>query len=136
VTFVLDASVSLGWFFPDERDQYSQSILTRLQAEPAIVSSVWPLEFTNGLYKAEKRGRLTEADIIRISATITGLPIAVHEMSLATALGPVLALARSEGLTTYDASYLELAISEGLPLATGDGPLRTAAERVGVALAE
>lgn len=128
--------MSLGWFFPDERDEYSETILTRLEAEPAIVSGVWPLEFANGLYKAEKRGRLTEADIIRISATIAGLPIALHEMSLATALGPVLAWARSEGLTTYDASYLELAISEGLALATGDGPLRAAAERVGVPIAQ
>jgi len=35
-----------------------------------------------------------------------------------------------------DAAYLELAIRRGLPLATIDGKLRTAAEAVGVALLE
>ncbi len=35
-----------------------------------------------------------------------------------------------------DAAYLELAIRRGLPLATIDGKLRTAAKAVGVALLE
>ena len=35
-----------------------------------------------------------------------------------------------------DAAYLELAIRRGLPLATIDGKLRTAAQAVGVALLE
>jgi len=35
-----------------------------------------------------------------------------------------------------DAAYLELAIRRGLPLATIDGKLRTAAEAAGVALLE
>ncbi len=51
-------------------------------------------------------------------------------------MGPVLALARAHGLSAYDAAYLELAMREGLPLATEDAALRAAAERVGVALVE
>jgi predicted nucleic acid-binding protein len=38
-------------------------------------------------------------------------------------------------LTTCDATYLELAISRGLPLVTWDEALIAAAERVGVAIA-
>jgi predicted nucleic acid-binding protein len=45
----------------------------------------------------------------------------------------VLALALQEGLTCYDAAYLELAMREGLPLATLDAQLKSAAARVGVA---
>jgi predicted nucleic acid-binding protein len=44
----------------------------------------------------------------------------------------VLALARQEGLTVYDAAYLELALREGLPIATLDTQLKAAAARVGV----
>ena len=42
------------------------------------------------------------------------------------------ALARTETLTTYDAAYLELAIRRGVPLATRDGALIRAANRVTV----
>nr|MDP9471767.1 type II toxin-antitoxin system VapC family toxin [Chloroflexota bacterium] len=48
------------------------------------------------------------------------------------ALGSVLGLSREQGLSAYDASYLELAAREGLPLATQDSRLRVAAERIGV----
>jgi predicted nucleic acid-binding protein len=44
-------------------------------------------------------------------------------------------LARAEGLTTYDATYLELAIRHGLPLVTKEAALIAAAERSGVAIA-
>jgi predicted nucleic acid-binding protein len=41
-------------------------------------------------------------------------------------------LARSESLTTYDATYLELALRHGLPLLTLDKSLAGAAGRLGV----
>jgi predicted nucleic acid-binding protein len=43
-------------------------------------------------------------------------------------------LARAQGLTTYDATYLELAIRRGLPLVTKDEALIAAAARTGVAV--
>ncbi len=47
-----------------------------------------------------------------------------------------MSLPRGHNLSSHDAAYLELAIRRGLPLATIDGKLRTAAEAVGVALLE
>jgi rRNA-processing protein FCF1 len=41
-------------------------------------------------------------------------------------------LSQEQGLTPYDAAYLELAIRLGLPLATGDKELIAAAQRLGV----
>jgi len=46
----------------------------------------------------------------------------------------ILNQARSNDLTSYDASYLELAIRSGLPLATNDRDLRDAAVRMGAAV--
>jgi predicted nucleic acid-binding protein len=44
------------------------------------------------------------------------------------------AMSRAHGLISYDACYLELAMREGLPLATQDTRLREIATRVGVPL--
>ncbi len=43
----------------------------------------------------------------------------------------ILTLARSEGVTTYDAAYLELAMRLGVPLATKDTALQQAAGKLG-----
>ncbi|MEW5968028.1 MAG: type II toxin-antitoxin system VapC family toxin [Pseudomonadota bacterium] len=43
-------------------------------------------------------------------------------------------MAHQYGLSAYDATYLELALRRGLPLACFDGGLRTAAERAGLTL--
>ena len=50
------------------------------------------------------------------------------------ALGDTLQLARRFKLSAYHASYLELAMREGLPLATLDDDLRTAMAIVGTKL--
>ena len=63
---------------------------------------------------------------------IASLPLEVDHETVPRALREILALARSEGLTTYDASYLELAMRRGLPLATKDAALARAAKRLGV----
>lgn len=49
-------------------------------------------------------------------------------------LGEIVALARKHQLSTYDASYLDLALRKGLPLATQDKALIRAAADCGVAL--
>jgi predicted nucleic acid-binding protein len=58
---------------------------------------------------------------------ISALPIAVDQMSVAAAWDEVLALARTHRLTTYDASYLELAMRRGLKLFPQDAALAAAA---------
>jgi predicted nucleic acid-binding protein len=46
----------------------------------------------------------------------------------------ILTLARVEGLPSYDAAYLELAIRRGLPLQTKHAALLVAARRNGVSV--
>ena len=134
--FVLDASLALNWFFRDEQNAYAHRVLRRLDDDPPIVPDIWILEMVNGLLVGERRGRLTPADVALVSAELAELAIDSSEVTLDQALGPVLELARAHGLTAYDAAYLELAMREGLPLATQDAALQAAARRVGVALVE
>ena len=133
---VLDASVALTWHFEDETSEYAEHVLDRLETDEAIVPALWPLEMANGLIIAERRGRLSPAKLARAIDLSFDLSVSVDETSTTLALGPVLELARSQGLSAYDAAYLELAMRQGIPLATQDEDLRDAADRVGVTLAE
>lgn len=130
--FVLDASVALAWLFEDEASEYADIVLEHVAKGPAVVPSIWPLEVANGLAVGERRGRLTDAQVVRAAELTLELPISVRDMLPTTALGSVLELARSLGLSAYDASYLDLARREGLPLATSDERVRAAAERLGI----
>ena len=137
--FVLDNSVTMRWLFGDgtEDDRaYASRILDLLMLEDTsvVVTVLWGLEVGNVIVRAEAKGYLTEAR----SAEFLGL---LHDMAIFTdsktadhALANTLQIARRFKLSTYDASYLELALREGLSLATLDTALRDAMVKSGVGL--
>ncbi len=108
--------------------------LEALRRSEAITSSIWPLEVANGLLSAERRGRLASADSARFCRYLLQLPVVVDPGDRRGAMGEVRRLAGERGLSVYDASYLEIALRLGIPLATGDGRLRTAAAEMGMEL--
>jgi len=129
--FVVDNSVVMSWCFKDETNNYADKILDRLIEEAAVVPSVWPLEVANVLLAAERQRRLSESDSIRFLTLLSQLPITVeHERP--EIMKDLLALGRENDLSSYDASYLNLAMKKGLPLATLDNKLIKAAGRVNV----
>jgi predicted nucleic acid-binding protein len=134
LNFVVDASVALSWCFEDEGGEYALSVLDALQASEAAAASLWPLEVTNGLLVAERRGRIEPDAAARFGRLLLALPIAVDPVSRARSFEGVRVVARRRGLSAYDAAYLELATRLAVPLATLDLPLRRAAEAEGVAL--
>ena len=134
--FVLDCSVTMAWCFEDECDQYADAVLGALGKTEAIVPSVWPLEVANVLLVAERRKRLKKADTARFSELLNGLPIVVEWMNSESVLTRVLANGRELGLSSYDAAYLELAMRQGLALASRDKALKVASKKGGVRLFE
>jgi predicted nucleic acid-binding protein len=64
---------------------------------------------------------------------VNGLPIAVEQEEPERMLREIIALAREHQLSTYDASYLDLAMRRGLPIATQDVSLAKAAKKCRVA---
>lgn len=86
------------------------------------------------LLVGERRGRSTEARASRFIALLDALPIRVDAATTQHALSGILTLARERQLSAYDAAYLELAMREGVSLATQDKGLRRAAEACGVGL--
>jgi predicted nucleic acid-binding protein len=131
---VIDASLALAWYFPDEADAYADAIARLFPAVQAFAPAVWPLEVANALIVGERRHRGTAATVAQWVGYLMSLPIAVDDPPPGRVFGDTLAIARQFNRSTYDASYLELAIRHGLPLATLDGPLRKAAIAAGVAI--
>ncbi|MBN2692495.1 MAG: type II toxin-antitoxin system VapC family toxin, partial [Burkholderiaceae bacterium] len=99
--------------------------------QTACVPMLWTLEIANVLRVAERRGRCNEARSHRFLALLAALPIQTLHQPADAAPGELLAFARQHALSAYDASYLALALHEGLPLATQDAALMRAAESSG-----
>ena len=128
----MDASVVMSWCFEDEANRYTDGVLGSLEKSEAIVPAIWPLEIGNVLVVAERGKRLTEADSARFLSLLGELPIRIEQETRERMMGEVLAAAREFGISTYDASYLDLAMRQGLPIATKDAGLRKAAKRARV----
>lgn len=127
--FVLDASIAACWAFQDEDHPYAKIAFTRIRSDEAIVPKLWWFEVRNVLVINERRKRITESqtaiflrDLSHLRMRVDGLPEEA----------PLLHLARTHQLSVYDATYLELAQRERIPLATLDAQLAVAAhaERV------
>jgi predicted nucleic acid-binding protein len=129
--FVLDASFTLHWCFEDEATPASDAVLTHLQnqQDSAWVPGIWPHELLNGLGKGITRKRIERQKAFLLWQEIRALPIRISEIPVDEKL---LELALKHNLAVYDASYLSLALTRGLPIATGDEKLQTSAQNEGV----
>jgi predicted nucleic acid-binding protein len=133
--FVLDGSVALAWFFEDETNAYAESVEDSLEHATAVVPSLWSLEVSNALLMGERRRRTIEANVMQFVSLLGELPIVMDEKHNAEhVFAQILTLARTHQLSAYDAAYLELALRRGVPLATLDRRLQTAAKAAGIAL--
>ncbi len=127
---VLDASVTLAFLLPGEKGyELAREIIASIRGSGGVVPSLWITEVANGLLIAERKGRISEENADRLILTATGLLersltiAAVHQHLLHN----VHHIGRRDGVTAYDAAYLELAVQQSLPLASFDADLRRAA---------
>lgn len=113
MAFVLDASATAAWCFPDENNAAADAAFDRLAVESAVVPALWWAEIRNVLIIAERRGRIDAPETIRFLGDLDRLPIRTDSSPMSDL---VLALARRYRLTAYDAIYLELASRLGCRL--------------------
>jgi predicted nucleic acid-binding protein len=81
---------------------------------------------------AERRAGLAASISAAFLGLVETLPIEQDAVRPAARLGAVMALARACQLSSYDATYLELALRCGATLATFDRKLAEAARGAGV----
>jgi predicted nucleic acid-binding protein len=131
---VLDTSVTMAWFFPDETSPYADAVLDYLHSSRALVPALWPFEVANVLLIGERRQRAIPMQSDQFVQLLSTLPIDIEPRALTDLLVTLLPLARRLTLSAYDAAYLDLALRLELPLATLDTRLIAAAQTAGVAL--
>ena len=126
MAFVLDASVTAAWLLPDEESLLAEYVQDLLVRHDAVVPTVWWFEVRNTLLVAERRNRLSEDQTHFIQDSLASLPILFDREPDERGL---MEIARRNGLTVYDASYVESARRLALPLATLDKAMARAASR-------
>ena len=135
MSFVLDNSVTMRWFFGDGRPQelaYAVKVLDAMKEANALVPATWGLEVANVIARAEAKGLVTEARGGAFLEMLEGVDIEADTATFHHALTDTLQLARRYKLSAYDASYLELALRLGIPLATLNKDLQKAAKKSGI----
>jgi len=133
--FVLDNSVSMRWLLASEKSsdqKYAENVLDSMMEADALIPNLWHLEAISVLLGAEKRGKINLGEIERFISQLENLPIHVDTLTAHQAFGRTLVLSREYNPSSYDASYLELAMRKGLPLSSLDKKLVKAANKAGV----
>lgn len=129
---VLDASVVAAWYLRGQATAGADLLLQEAPNLQFFVPHIFPSELVNFLLVAERDRRISATRSREVLDDLTSYDIGVRDAPSVAEAGLLLALARSEGLSAYDATYLDLAAKEGLILASRDGALLRAAGRRGV----
>jgi predicted nucleic acid-binding protein len=125
MAFVLDASVTMAWFFKDERRDDTDALLHQAIYESVYAPVGWPAEIVNTIMMGERRKRCTQSEGSEFLARLGQISIFVDNSVNAFEVLPD--FSRRFSLTAYDAAYLALAVQLAIPLATRDKALCAAA---------
>lgn len=118
---IIDASVALKWFLPDEN--YSRNALQLLDkyieneitfAAPSLLE----YEVVNGLIVAQRKGRIPKEAILTAIDGFINLGIGLQNIS--HLFEKVIHLCITCNISAYDASYLAIAQEKRAPLITAD----------------
>lgn len=131
---VVDASVALSWCFADEASDLSRRSLLAASAHGVVVPSIWRYEVANVLRAGVKLKRISEEEMSSVLILLNRPTVKMADLTLSDLMGPVMALAVAHNVSVYDASYLHVALSQSLPLATQDRRLQDAAIAAGCAM--
>ena len=115
---IVDASVILRAFFPDEDQARAQALIRdHVSGRVRLVAPTLILyEVTNAVVQAVRRGRITDEDGEAILLAFDGLGIQMEPVTWQQ----MLPLARQFDRSVYDAAYLALGKMRGELVITGD----------------
>jgi predicted nucleic acid-binding protein len=127
--WVIDASVTMPWFFADEATPFTERLLDALGAQELWVPTLWVFECANVLQSAQRRRRIDANRRAEIATELKELPVRLDPVT--TDFVTLDRLAATHGLSAYDAAYLELALRRSLVLVSLDYRLIAAAKALG-----
>lgn len=127
---VLDTSALIRFYIPDgpmpEGIEAFMAELDRGVATALIPGLIW-VEAASVLLKKINRGEIADREAIELMQLWRNLPL--KEIETSESILEILKLARHENLSSYDATYLYLAIQHHAVLFTADDLLAKAAKR-------
>jgi predicted nucleic acid-binding protein len=113
---VVDASVAVKWFVPEELSTDARRLLIS-EYELLAPDLLW-VELGNALWKKHHRRELDQRTARRLLRDFSRVPIEYHASERWT--GVALELAIRHGVTVYDGLYLALAAGNGCRVVTAD----------------
>jgi predicted nucleic acid-binding protein len=121
---IVDASVILSAFFPDEDQPQAQALIREhvMGRVELVAPTLLLYEVTNAAVQARRRGRISDEQTEKILTSFEGLKIALKPVTWQQVLPLALRFDRS----AYDAAYLALAETGGHQLITADRRLYNA----------
>lgn len=126
---ILDTSMAMEWFAIDALPEALKK-RSLLDDHFVLVPHLWRFEVSNVVWRWRRQEKITQAGATWLLGELMRLPFAVVEEGDPET---IVNLALAHDLSTYDATYLHVAMTTGEPLATLDRQLQRAAESVGVA---
>jgi predicted nucleic acid-binding protein len=131
--WVIDATIGVSWVHHKQSTAEAADLLRQADRGASIVvPPLWFPEMANVLLVLQRRGVISPGERKAGLRVIANMNFAVDDAPANTALGVSSDLAETQGLTVYDATYLEVALRRGMGLATRDVPLNRAAKACGV----
>ena len=133
MSLTLDASAAVALHFADEREPYEPMEDRLANGEEAFTAPNFFQEVMEALRRAVREGRTSDEDVhtwLGVLDTYNIEPIDVNPVAgCATWL-----IAEALNLSAYDAGYIAVAKSKGLPLWTRDRAISNKAPRISVAV--
>ncbi len=132
-SFVIDANIFLAYVLK-EWSEYANTIVEQYLENWCVVHVplLWHIEVRNILVLKVQKNIITESYRDLVLGGLEGLLLQTDIRQDSRYFALMTEIAQSQKLTTYDATYLELALRLWIPLATMDSDLIKAAKNIGV----
>jgi len=128
---VVDASVAFAWILATQVTRAGEALRALANAD-FVAPYIFGFELRNGVLRAERQKRLSREAADLAVADLLGAVVRLDDPPGPEIMEAAFDIARTSGLSFYDACYLELAQRMGAELASRDGALVAAAEKFGL----
>jgi predicted nucleic acid-binding protein len=127
---VVDASVVIKWYVPEENHEKARAILA--SERPLLAPDLVLAEVGNILWKKVRRGEFSRDDADAIAERFLR-ETNVSVVSATVLLLRALSIATEHGISAYDALYVALAVLDDIVVVTADARLVNALARTPLA---
>lgn len=133
MNYVIDCSFSSSLFLPDENSDNTRSFFINLKSSDQIfIPTLWWYESINVLNVAIKRKRLNFNEILTIIELFENLPLKTDLSYGVQYSKDIFKLTQLYNLTSYDSTYIELAIRTKSKLMSLDKEIINISSKIGL----